>query len=42
MWPEGVATFLANDVGNMTEIGGVSFHGGCSFETIAEALSERK
>ena len=40
MWPEGVATFSANDVGNMTETGGLRFHGGCSFETITEALSE--
>ena len=33
MCPEGVATFSANGVGNMTETGGVMFHGGCSFET---------
>ena len=40
MCPEGVATFSANGVGNMTETGGVMFHGGCSFETTSEALSE--
>jgi hypothetical protein len=40
MCPEGVATFSANGVGNMTEAGGVMFHGGCSFETTSEALSE--
>ena len=39
MCPEGVATFSANGVGNMTETGGVMFHGGCSFETTSEALS---
>lgn len=40
MCPEGVATFSANGIGNMTENGGVMFHGGCSFETTSEALSE--
>ena len=39
MCQEGVATFSANGVGNMTETGGVMFHGGCSFETTSEALS---
>ena len=37
---EGAATFRCNGVGNMTEDGGVSFRGGASFETTAEALSE--
>jgi hypothetical protein len=37
---EGVATFICNGVGNMTEAGGVSFKGGASFETTSEALSE--
>ena len=37
---EGVATFIYNGVGNMTEAGGVSFKGGASFETTSEALSE--
>ena len=37
---EGIATFKANGVGNMTEEGGVSFRGGASFETTSEALSE--
>ena len=37
---EGVATFIANGVGNMREDGGVAFRGGASFETTSEALSE--
>jgi len=37
---EGVATFRANGVGNMTEAGGVAFRGGASFETTSEALAE--
>jgi hypothetical protein len=37
---EGVATFICNGVGNMTEAGGVSFKGGASFGTTSEALSE--
>jgi len=37
---EGVATFICNGVGNMTEDGGVSFRGGASFETTSDALSE--
>ena len=37
---KGVATFICNGVGNMTEAGGVSFKGGASFETTSEALSE--
>jgi len=36
----GVATFTCMGVGNMTETGGVMFHGGASFETTSEALSE--
>ena len=40
MCKEGVATFTCMGVGNMTETGGVMFHGGAAFETTSESLSE--
>jgi hypothetical protein len=40
MCSEGLATFKCMGVGNMTESGGVMFHGGGSFETTSNALSE--
>ena len=38
---EGVATFRANGVGNMTESGGVAFRGGASFETTTDFILSR-
>jgi hypothetical protein len=37
---KGIARFICNGVGTMTEAGGVSFKGGASFETTSEALSK--
>ena len=40
MSADSVATYKCNDVGNITEAGGVSFRGGTIFETTSKALSE--
>ena len=41
MCAEGVATYkFGGGVGNVIEVGGVSFRGGAIFETTSDALSE--
>ena len=40
MCAEGIATFRANGVCNMTENGEVKFYGGATFETTSKSLSE--
>ena len=40
MSADSVATYKCNDVGNITEAGGVSFRGGTIFETTSQGTKQ--